>query len=46
LDDDGDEKWTKSQRNSLFAVEKLVRLNGAFVFNNLEDIILFLNKIS
>ena len=44
LDDDGDEKWTKSQRNSLFAVEKLVRLNGSFVFNNLEDIILFLNE--
>lgn len=43
LDDDG-KKWTKSQRDSLSAVEDLVQSNGAFVFNNLEDTISFLNN--
>lgn len=43
LDEDS-KKWTKSQRDSLSAVENLVQSNGAFVFNNLEDTTAFLNQ--
>ena len=45
LEDDG-KKWTKSQRNSLSAVEDLVQSNGALVLNNLEDIPTILNNNS
>jgi len=43
LDEDGI-KWTKSQRDSLSAVEDLIQSNGAYVFNTLEDTTSFLNQ--
>lgn len=44
LDEENGKKWTKSQRNSLFAVEDLVHSNGAFVFKSLEETKYFLNQ--
>lgn len=44
LDNDDGMKWTKSQKSSLNAVEKLVHSNGAFVFKSLEETTYFLNQ--
>lgn len=44
LDHDDGKTWTKSQRNSLSAVENLVQSNGAVVLNNLDDISKILNN--
>ena len=46
LDEENGKKWTEHQRKSLTAVEKMVRSNGAFVFESLEEIISFLNQYS
>ena len=46
LDEENGKEWTKSQKKSIAAVEKMVRSNGAFVFESLEEIISFLNQYS
>jgi hypothetical protein len=38
-------KWTKSQRKSLTAVERMIENNGALVVNSLQDIAEVLNVI-
>ena len=45
LNSDDGKKWTKSQRDSLSAVENLVHNNGALIFHNLTDTISFLNQV-
>ena len=43
LDEDDGHVWSKIQLKSLKAVEKLVRANGAMVFDSLGEITDFLN---
>ena len=45
LNSDDGKIWTKSQRDSLLAVENLVQNNGALIFHNLTDTISFLNQV-
>ena len=44
LDEDDGHVWSKIQLKSLRAVEKLVRANGAMVFDSLGEITDFLNE--
>ena len=44
LDSDGDESWGEFERKSLRAVEKLVKANGACVFDSLDEVSSFLNQ--
>lgn len=44
LDEDDGHVWSKIQLKSLNAVEKLVRANGAMVFDSLGEITDFLNE--
>ena len=44
LDVDEDRTWGEFERKSLGAVEKLVKSNGANVFNSLDEIASFLNR--
>ena len=44
LDEDDGHVWSKIQLKSLKAVEKLVRANGAMVFDSLGEITDFLNE--
>ena len=44
LDSDAEKTWTEHQRNSLRAVEDLVKKNGAIYSNNLEEVATILNN--
>lgn len=44
LEEDGDNKFTTPQIKSLEAVKNMVSNNGAKVFNNLNEVINYLNK--
>lgn len=44
LDEDEGAVWSDCQKKSLIEVKKLVGANGAHVFENLDDVVDFLNK--
>jgi hypothetical protein len=44
LDVDEGRTWGEFERKSLAAVEKLVKSNGANVFNSLDEVASFLNR--
>jgi hypothetical protein len=43
LDEDQGKVWLDSQKGSLDAVKRLVEENGVKIFDNLEDVAIFLN---